>query len=72
MAAIGARIVTLVIVFLATVTFAEKVEFEYNLAPSGTICFLENIGEQVNGKSTHSSLLSSSLRSQSRLLTSES
>ena len=46
----GLKIVTLVFALVASLTCAEKVEFEYMLGPSGTICFLENIGEQVNGK----------------------
>ena len=45
------RLVTALMALIMTVALAEKVEFGYTLGPSGTICFLENIGEQVNGKS---------------------
>ena len=30
---------------------AEKMDFSYNLAASQTVCFLEHIGESVQGKS---------------------
>ena len=47
----GNRIVTLVFLSaLMAFTVAEKVEFNYTLVQSGTICFLENVGENVNGK----------------------
>ena len=32
-------------------TQAEKVEFSSVIVPSGTQCFLENIGETIQGKS---------------------
>ena len=33
-------------------TYAEKLEFTHTLAPTASQCFLENLGEAVNGKLT--------------------
>ena len=32
-------------------TYAEKLEFTHTIAPTASQCFLENLGEAVNGKS---------------------
>ena len=43
---------TLFVVFATTTTMikAEKMDFNYRVESSATICFLEQIGESVQGK----------------------
>ena len=43
---------TLFLVFAATMTMikGEKMDFNYHVESSQTICFLEHIGESVQGK----------------------
>ena len=52
MASIRSASFTLVVFISALMAsvMGEKVEFSYTLNQSGTICFLENVGENVNGK----------------------
>ena len=40
----------LTLVLIASMTQAERVDFSSMIAAAGTECYLENIGETINGK----------------------
>ena len=44
------RIVLMVGTLLASLALAEKIQFSNEVTPSGTTCYLENIGETIQGK----------------------
>ena len=47
----------LTLVLIASMTQAERVDFSSMIAAAGTECYLENIGETINGKLLSSLIL---------------
>ena len=50
MARISKAVLFLSMVMMTQMVVSEKIEFVNTVGPSGTTCFLENIGESIQGK----------------------